>query len=203
VLDLAANVNTSIESSQQPLLVAGLASDQAKLLRWRSEYLVLPTALLSLPDCAHKLRLQVREAEELFGDLSSEIGRRKTSFSTITAGMIADTLPDSDSKDSKKRARALFNAGSATAVFFAAAERALGQVMNLLAQQDADAAEAVWKQTLRDAAHAAWQAVFDDLGRSARALRAEAKHSPRLFARLRDFRPVIAAPLTTAQEVHP
>jgi len=192
VLDLAANVNTEIESSQQPLLVAGLASDQAKLLRWRSERLVLPAALLSLSDCAGELRSQVRKSEELFSDL------RK-----IAVGMIADTLPDPGSKDSWNRARDLFDAGPATALFFATAERMLEQVMNLLAQQEVGAADAVWKQTLSNAAHTAWQAVLEGLGRSPRALRAEAKYFPRLLVRLRDFHPATAAPSATPQEVHP
>lgn len=191
VLDLAANVNTEIESGQQPLLVAGLASDQAKLLRWRSERLVLPVALLSSPDCAHELRMQMREAEALFSDLCK-----------IATGMIADTLPDSGSKDSWSRARDLFNSGPAMPLFFATVERVLGQVMNLLAQQDVDTADAVWKQALWNAAHAAWQAVFDEAGRSPRALRAEAKHASRLFACLRDLRSTVPPPISP-KEIHP
>ncbi|MDR0779141.1 MAG: type I-E CRISPR-associated protein Cse1/CasA, partial [Pseudomonadales bacterium] len=194
VLDLAVNVNTGVESNQQRLLVSGLAceSGRAKLLRWRSERFVLPSVLLSLPDCAYELRRQTREAEELFDYL------RK-----IAVGMIADTLPDPGSKDSWSRARDLFDAGPGTPLFFATVERVLGQVMNLLARQEVEAADAVWKQTLWNAANIAWQAVFDDLGLSPRALRAEAKHAPRLFARLRDLRPATVTPSTTTQEVHP
>jgi CRISPR system Cascade subunit CasA len=188
VLDLAANVN---KSGQQPLLVAGLASDQAKLLRWRSERRVLPAALLSSPDCADELRRQVRAAEELFNDL------RK-----IAAGMVVDTLPDPGSKDSWSRARELFDAGPATAMFFARVEQALDRLMGLLARQEVDAADTLWKQSLWNAAHAAWQAVFDDMGRSARAVCAEAKRFGQLSARLRDLRPAtVTSP--TAQEVHP
>jgi CRISPR system Cascade subunit CasA len=191
VLDLAANVNTGIESGLQPLLVAGLASDQAKLLRWRVERIVLPAVLLSSPDYASQLRQQVRAADDLFGSV------RK-----IATEMIADTLPDSGSKDSWARARDLFDAGPATALFFATGERALGQVMDLLAKQDIDAADAVWNRALLKAANAAWQATFDELGRSARALRAEAKYFSKLLFHLRDLCSTQEESTAIVSEIH-
>jgi CRISPR system Cascade subunit CasA len=176
VLGWAANLQFLLGNSQQPLLVAGLASDQAKLLRWRSESITLPTALLASPDCANELRTYVRRAEELFSAI------RK-----LAANMLAETLPDSGSKDTYARARSLVDAGPAAALYFATAERSLGQVMDLLGSAelaDVDRAEAQWQQTLLAAAQAAWQAVREGLGRSPKALRAEARLYPRLLALL-------------------
>ncbi|MFC0669315.1 type I-E CRISPR-associated protein Cse1/CasA [Azotobacter chroococcum] len=186
VLGWAANLQFLLGGSEQPLLVAGLASDQAKLLRWRSERIALPAALLVSADCANELRRQVREAEELFGDI------RK-----LAAGMLADTLPDPSSKDTWARARSLFDAGPAPALYFASAERALGQVMALLGSgdpDDLDKAEALWSRTLLAAAQAAWQSVRDGLGRSPKALRAEALAWPRFRALLRDLQSADPSP---------
>ena len=46
VLEWAANLQFYLGNGVQPLLIAGLASDQAKLLRWRSERIALPAKLL-------------------------------------------------------------------------------------------------------------------------------------------------------------
>jgi CRISPR system Cascade subunit CasA len=181
VLGWAANLQFLLGNGQQSLLVAGLASDQAKLLRWRSERITLPTALLASPECANELRVYVRRAEELFSAI------RK-----LAANMLAETLPDPGSKDTNARARSLFDSGPAAALYFASVERALGQVMLLLGSgdlADLDKAEALWQQTLLAAAQAAWQAVREGLGRSPRALRADAKLYPRLLTLLRPLRP--------------
>lgn len=181
VLGWAANLQFLLGNSQQPLLVAGLASDQAKLLRWRSERITLPAALLASPECANELRAYVRRSEELFGSI------RK-----LAANMLAETLADPGSKDTYARARSLFDSGPAPALYFASAERSLGQLMLLLGSgdlADLDKADALWQQTQLAAAQAAWQAVREGLGRSPRALRADAKLYPRLLALLRPLRP--------------
>jgi CRISPR system Cascade subunit CasA len=183
VLAWAANLYWQLGAGEQSLLVAGLATEPGKVkyLRWRSERLSLPASLLTDPDRAELLRVLVRRAEELFGSI------RK-----LAANMLAETLPDSGSKDTYSRARSLFDSGPAAALYFASAERALGQVMLLLGSgdlADLDKAEALWQQTLLAAAQAAWQAVREGMGRSPRALRADAKLYPRLLALLRPLRP--------------
>ncbi|MBN0084826.1 type I-E CRISPR-associated protein Cse1/CasA, partial [Pseudomonas aeruginosa] len=56
VLDWASNLRSiGADAPSSMLLVAGLASDQAKLLRWRSETVVLPAALLDSEGCANEL----------------------------------------------------------------------------------------------------------------------------------------------------
>jgi len=169
VLEWAANLQFYLGNGVQPLLIAGLASDQAKLLRWRSERIALPAKLLASPDHANELRRYVRDAEELF-----------TALRKLATGMLAETLPDPGSKDTWARARSLIDAGPAGALYFASAERHLGRVMALLGNDELDEAEALWRQSLHDAAREAWQAVLAGLGRGAKALRAEARHYPRL-----------------------
>ncbi|MCY1273392.1 CRISPR-associated protein CasA/Cse1 [compost metagenome] len=180
VLGQAINLHAqfSFQRVEQPLLVAGLASDQAKLLRWRSECIALPAVLLAEPQRAQDLRDLMRKAEELFDDL------RK-----IAIGMIAETLPDPKSKDTRARARSLFAAGPATALFFSIVERTLGRALQALAEDDHEQAETLWVQALRTAAEESWVVLFDGLGRSPAALRAEAGAYPRFRALLRDELP--------------
>ncbi|MCY1289741.1 CRISPR-associated protein CasA/Cse1 [compost metagenome] len=192
VLGHAANLHAqSFQRTEQPLLVAGLASDQAKLLRWRAERIALPTALLADPALAQDLRELVGKAEELFGEI------RK-----IATGMLAETLPDPSSKDTRARARSLFDAGPVTALFFSTAERALGRTMLALVEDSYEQAEAHWKQALLLAAEAAWDVLCDGLGRSPAALRTEAKAYPRFRARLREWQPT-PNPLPDAKEAQP
>src|SRR5690606_36062297 len=178
VLEWAANLHWA-SAREQPLLVAGLATEPGKVqyLRWRSERIALPTKLLASADHANELRRYVRDAEELFMAL------RK-----LASGMLAETLPDSGSKDTWARARSLVDAGPAGALYFAQAERHLGRVMALLSRDELDEAEALWRQSLHDAAREAWQAVLACLGRGAKALRAEARHYPRLLGLLAPLR---------------
>lgn len=179
VLEWAANLQFYLGNEVQPLLIAGLASDQAKLLRWRSERMVLPAKLLASPDHANELRSYVSAAEELFSAL------RK-----LATSMLVETLPDPDSKDSWGRARSLVDAGPASALYYASAERHLGRVMQLLANDALDDAEALWRQGLLAAARAAWRSVLAGLGQGAKALGAEARHYPRLQRLLSPLRDV-------------
>lgn len=192
VLGWAANLQFLLGGSEQPLLVAGLASDQAKLLRWRAERIGLPAALLASMDCANDLRRQLQRAEELFGDVRM-----------LAVGMLTEILPDSAGKDSWAKACSLFDAGPAPALYFATAERALGRLMALLGSGDPDAldeAETLWQRTLLAAAQAAWQSACDTLGRSPKALRAEARAYPQLLARLSPLRPAEHPTAVAAEE---
>lgn len=156
------------ESVYQPLLVAGLASDQAKLLRWRMEQLVLPSALLLDADKALQLREQLAAAEALFGELKR-----------LATGLLAETLPDPASKDTRSRARSLVEVGPLAASFFAEAERTLPELLQVIAEGSSEQAEQLWRRSLRHAAEKAWHQVLAGLGVSASALRADARCWPR------------------------
>lgn len=172
----------------QPLLVAGLASDQAKLLRWRLEQIALPAALLEDADKALYLRKLVALAEDLF-----------KSASNVMVSMLAATQPTSSSKDARNRARDLLQTGPFTSSYFSLAERALPQLLSLLGEGNIETANELWCETLRNAARKAWDRVLIGLGCSAPALRAEAQYRHRFYGVLKKYVPQPES--TTVKEV--
>ncbi|MFT3803782.1 MAG: type I-E CRISPR-associated protein Cse1/CasA [Burkholderiaceae bacterium] len=174
----------SFESVHQPLLVAGLASDQAKLLRWRMEQINLPSSLLLDSDKAAELCIHVASAEALFKEMKG-----------LATGLLAETLPDPSSKDTRKRARDLIEAGPLTATYFARAEWALPALLERIGAGTGEEAEAFWRTTLREAASLAWDRVLAGIGRSVRALRADARYQPRFRALLNRHVPAMADPI--------
>ena len=170
----------------QALLVAGLASDQAKLLRWRLEQVVLPNALLRAPERAQELHTHVALAEELHKQLRH-----------LATQLVATTLPDPHSKDTRTRARALVESGPLSPTYFATAERELGGVMALIAADQLEEADALWHRTLRSAALTAWHRVLSGMGHSPRALKAEAQCSPLLHGALHKHLPAAYAAAST------
>lgn len=190
VLGWAGNLQLELGnwSAEQPLLIAGLASDRAKLERWRSEQITLPTKFLANPELAGFLRELLRKAEDLF-----------TRVRQITTQMLADTLPDPRSKDTRERARSLFIAGPATAIFFAETERSLASVITQLGNGDLDSAESIWNKTLLTAAQNTWDVLQKNLGLSPIALRAEAKAYPVFRASLRKWQPGASLPVDSME----
>ena len=186
-LALHAQLN-SFESVYQPLLVAGLASDQAKLLRWRSESIALPVTLLEDEEKARFLRELVGKAEQVFGEI------RK-----LATRMLAETLPDPASKDTYNRARSVLDTGPFTTGYYATAERSLPELLQLLGEGDFERVTELWHATLRHSASTAWEHASISLGRSSRALRADAKFLPRFYGLLKKHVPAIE-PSTIAKE---
>lgn len=176
--------------THQPLLVAGLASDQAKLLRWRMEQFSLPQALLAEPDRARELKTHIARAEELHRLLRG-----------LTTDVVAGTLPEPGNKDTRARARELVDRGPFTATYFATAERELGALMERIAQDDPGGAEALWQAALRRASELAWRRLVNGLGRSAQVLRSEALCTSRLQRLLRQQLPA-AWPAASADIDH-
>lgn len=168
------------EAVHQPLLVAGLASDQAKLLRWRMEQITLPSTLLLEPDKALHLRERVAIADDLFGEIKR-----------LAIGMLAETMPEPGHKDTRGRARSLVESGPLAASYFAAAERVLPELLRLIGEGQPEPAEALWCQALRQAARQAWQQLLQGLGSSARALRADARYWPRFHGLLNKRVPLV------------
>ncbi len=164
VLGLAVSLQMAIgDRGDQAYLVAGLASDQAKLLRWRCEQLVLPPAVLCEAGLAEFLREKVRQAEALHKRIR-----------TLGTHMLAATMPDSTKDDTLSRARSLFDGGATTPLFFSIAERALPELLSHIAKRDAEAAENGWSNNLLVAAQASWTAMVHQLGHTPKAVRAEA-----------------------------
>ncbi|PRY64140.1 CRISPR-associated Cse1 family protein [Vreelandella songnenensis] len=162
----------------QPLLVAGLASDQAKLLRWRMEQVVLPASLMVDPDRSETLQEKVADAEALYKALRA-----------LAGAMLADSMPDPENKETKARAQSLLAAGPLVPTYFATAERALSTLMAKLAADEFEAATGHWNAVLRDAAQRGWRDVVAGLGSTPRGLRAEARYYPRLLGLLTKYAP--------------
>lgn len=186
VLSWACSLDTGIPKKWQPLLVAGLASDQAKLLHWRAEQLLLPTNFLVDPENANDLRHAISDAEELHSAV------KKVAASRLAAG-----FPDPNHKDTYSRARSLLDASGFTSLFFNHLEKSLSHYMQLLAEGDIDTANNLWKSVQVNAAKRAWSTVDSLAGKNASALRAEAKYSSRFFNLINPLQPVNAQASTT------
>lgn len=167
--------------THQPLLVAGLASDQAKLLRWRVEWFSLPQALLAVPERARELRDHIARADEVHRLLRQ-----------LTTDLMAQTLPEPNNKETRARARELVDRGPFTPTYFATAERELSALMERIAEDDPAGAEVLWQGALRQAALLAWQRLVSGIGRSAHALKAEALCTPKLHRLLRAQLPAVS-----------
>ncbi|MFN3809705.1 MAG: type I-E CRISPR-associated protein Cse1/CasA [Roseateles asaccharophilus] len=193
VMQSAARLARSLGNAAQcAVLVGGVVGEpgKMKLLRWRLEQFPLPQALLAVPDRARELRVHMALAEDLHRSLRS-----------LTTDLVAGTLPDPKSKDTRSRARELVERGPFTATYFAAAERELWALMECIAADDSDAANALWQRTLADAARLAWRRLLGLLGASARVLQAEARCASRLNHLLRQQLPAAHAPVHTPATV--
>ncbi len=192
ILGWAAILYNAIGQWDAPIqiLTAGLASDQAKLLRWRAEQVELPPSFLMDPDAAANLREQLRRVEEVYANVSR-----------IGAALIAATMPDVNHKDTKSRARDILNKGPTAAVFFSSVERQLPQLMQQLAQADVDVAQTEWTRALHASAAQAWQVLCKSLGNSPAVLRALARAQPKISYLLHTLQPPDTPP--TSKESPP
>jgi CRISPR system Cascade subunit CasA len=191
VLGWAANLRENLGlQGNEVLLVAGVSSDKAKLLRWRLEQITLPTKFLANAVLAACLRMELTRAETVYAQIR-----------IIATTMIAGTMPTATSKDTRARARDLFNAGPAAATFFACAERALPRLLREIADGAGDEADLHWSESLLQSARDTWDMLRRDLGQTPLALRAEAKAHPRISAMLRTLQPEL--PIAASQEALP
>lgn len=180
VLGWAANLKLMLGEKRvdQAILVAGVASDQAKLLRWRIEEITLPLPLLADTSLAGYLREEMRRAEEVYGKLRA-----------IAAKMLAEAMPDPNRKETRERARITLDAGPSAATFFAAIESDLPRLLQLIAAMQFEKAHALWSEAIQKATSTAWDLARQGLGQSPSALRAEARAYPRFCALRRLIRP--------------
>lgn len=189
VLGWAANLLEALGEWDSPVevITAGIASKEAKLLRWRAERIEMPQAFLRRPDAASFLRMQVRYVEEVHEGLRN-----------VLADMIAQTMPDPKHKDTRTRARDILSNGPASAVYFSAAERALPLLMRQIAKGEIEEADLAWKATLVEAASQAWNATRQSLGDSPAVLRADARVWPRFRVLLKPLMPTVTLAATIA-----
>lgn len=169
------------------VLVAGLASDQAKLLRWRAEHLKLPIALLTTPLAAQELRSYIQKTEAVYADLQK-----------IATTLVASTMPDGHHKDTNNRAKTIVTNGPMTLAYYVCAERGLAQLMAHLAQTEYDDADAHWRITLTQAVQSARLALDQSLGKAPYVLRAQARADAEFGRLLHSLRPLPNTPTLTA-----
>lgn len=175
ILQWAANLHLSsgVPSAYVSFIVAGLASDQAKVLRWRSDRFVLPARFITDPDAAEWIRQSLARTEQTFSLLRG-----------VAVDMFANAMPNAKHKETRSRARALLDSGGFAATFFAQAERALPILLHRLAEGEVDVADRHWSAALVAAARLAWDRALVSMGRSPAALRAEAFARPRFLGLL-------------------
>lgn len=172
VMEWATNLHETLGNldSYIQILSAGLSSDQAKLLRWRNQTFAMPLKMLSNPSLADEFRNQVKTGEDIFFQLLR-----------ICTDMITLTFPDPLHKDSKARAKAVFVNGPAVTTYFSKLESEVPLLLRLIAEEDIEAAEHTWKQTISNAVLKAYDITLASLGSSPSALRAQARTYPKLM----------------------
>ncbi|WP_207224819.1 type I-E CRISPR-associated protein Cse1/CasA [Sphaerotilus mobilis] len=178
-----------VDDCDVPVLLAGLTSDQAKLVRWRCEHFRLPVAALSRADMAQLVREALTLAESTYKELRQ-----------VVAQMLARTLPDPASKETYERARDMVSRGPVTNAYFTVAERALPQWLVRVGRSEIDEASAEWNRVLLRACQNAWQTSLAQLGTSTAALRAQAQLHHRYQQLLKPLRDLAAEPATPSIE---
>lgn len=163
----------------QPVLVAGLTSNQAKLERWRAEQMSVPMALIGNPDKVQALIMRLERAETLFFDLRS-----------LVALMVATTLPHPEDKETRSRARAIVDASPFSATYFSHAAMGMAELLEQISQAHMAEADQGWNETLRRAAEAARRTVVAGTGNSGKALLAVEAFQPRFWGLLNKQLPV-------------
>lgn len=153
----------------QPVLVAGVTSNQAKLERWRAEWISLPTALISDSDKVQALIQRLERAETHFFDLRS-----------LATSLVTAVLPDPANKETRSRGRAIIDASAFAAVYFSEAEKGMARLLKEVSQARIADADEEWNATLRHASESAWRLVVTSAGKSGKALVAIATFQSRL-----------------------
>ncbi len=191
ILNWAVNLVTALgaDDVDVPVLLAGLTSDQAKLVRWRSEHVRLPAATLSRADVAQLVREALAQAESTHRELRQ-----------IVAQMLARTQPDPTSKDTYERARTMVSRWPVSSAFFSVAEQALPAWLQRIGRGEIEAATVDWNGTLLRASEQAWQTALAHLGHTTAALRAQAQLNHRYLQLRRPLRVAAGAPEPTTLE---
>ncbi len=185
ILSWAVNLVTDLgaDDGNVSVLLAGLTSDQAKLVRWRNERFQLPASAMSQADVAQLVRDALVLTESTFKDLRQ-----------LAAQMLARAQPDPASKETYERARDMVIRGPVPSAFFSVAEQALPLLLSRIGQGEIDSAFSDWNRTLLRASQNAWQTALSQLGSSTAAVRAQAQLHGRYLQLLKPLRYAVAEP---------
>ncbi|MEX8501106.1 type I-E CRISPR-associated protein Cse1/CasA [Leptothrix ochracea] len=179
ILTWATNLLNEIgdNDSDVPVLLAGVTSDQAKLLRWRSEHFSLPVAALSRADVAALIRETLLKTETLYKKMRD-----------LASQLLAHTLSDPGSLETHKRARSMVELSPLPAVFFSVAEQALPHWLQRIGHGEIEEATQEWNLALLRASQNAWSTALNLLGTSSVALKAQAQLYGRYLSLLQPLR---------------
>lgn len=191
ILSWAINLILALDEdgSDVPVLLAGLTSDQAKLVRWRSEHFRLPTSALSRAEVAQLIREALLMTETTYKDLRQ-----------LVAQMLARTQPDPASKETYERAREMVSRGPVPTAYFSVAEQALPHWLRRIGRDEIDEAAADWSRALLRASQNAWTTALTQLGNSPAALKAQAQLHHRYLNLLKPLREAVAESVTPPTE---
>lgn len=169
ILTWTANLHFNLDDAvgEQKILVGGLASDRAKLLRWRLEEVILPSLFLVDSQAADCLREQILRAEKV----NSHLRRLATK-------MLSATMPVPHSTDAEAQARAIIDNGQFSSGFFASTGSALWPMMSLISSGKTEEAHHCWNMAILRASEKFWYLVETGLGTSPFALRAATTFRP-------------------------
>ncbi|MEI6319965.1 MAG: type I-E CRISPR-associated protein Cse1/CasA [Pseudomonadota bacterium] len=176
--------------SHVPVLVAGIASDQAKVERWRVAEFRLPQQLMRDPALAIVFRDAIATAEAVARRLRDIAGR-----------LALELLPGTDSRRKRDDAYALCDQWPTRRLFFVAIERGLPRLLTDLGKGDIDGALARWRAGQAAAVRTAWGATLYAVGLSGRAISAAAKAERDLRQLLAEFAPQVVQQRNTSEEV--
>ncbi|MBX9349075.1 type I-E CRISPR-associated protein Cse1/CasA [Chromobacterium vaccinii] len=172
------------------VMVAGWAMKPRKaaaIERWRLDHLVLPAYLLLQPEAADELRDHLSLSEKDF-----------TQFSHVATMMLTYSMPDESHKDTRSRARSLFENGPAGTLYFSALERQLPRLLDLIGESRLDQADAHWAASRRAALEQAWIAACQQSGTTAKALRAQERAEPAYRSLLKPLK----SPSSVEEQAH-
>lgn len=148
------------------VIVAGLATDQAKKLRWRTTRVALPASLLDSRQThrAQYLRDAIAVAEDAFSSLRG-----------TATDAAARSLPNGRSKEGRELARSLVDRSALAMAYFGKCEAGIAELLAALGRDDVDSGLASWRERVAAAIDEAWRLFVASLGTRARVIAALAE----------------------------
>ncbi len=163
-----------------PVMVAGLANDQAKIELWRGEVYRLPEAILSDKDVWRFVEENLERAEEM--------GR---ALNGAAFALAKELLSQGDRQPSKDDVNKLVRSFPHQIAYWSALETQFAawiEQLGLDFEQHQPRLEQAWQETLRREALRAWRLTVLAAGDDARALRAVHKSEGILLSKLPSLR---------------
>lgn len=168
VLDYAVLTLDKKECTKYQLLIAGVSSDQAKILRWQMEIWSLPLNIFTQDE----RKSEVSRALSL-GEIVFELVRKHAIQFTV------DVLPASKQKETFFRAKVLFDNGPVLIMYFFFLEQHINEILSQLSI-DVSIARERWNKILHKAASEAWNLHLSSFGEGDRFWVSSAKIQSRL-----------------------